>query len=94
MKFIVAAPTGAGKTLIAHMAIERALAGGQRVIYTAPIKALSNQKFRDYCRTHGDENVGLVTGDLVIRRDAPCLVMTTEIPVSYTHLTLPTTERV
>src|SRR5690606_11549455 len=44
---VVAAPTGAGKTLIAHFAIERALAAGKRAVYTAPIKALSNQKFRD-----------------------------------------------
>lgn len=76
---LVSAPTGTGKTLIADWIVDRALAAGQRVIYTAPIKALSNQKFRDYCRTHGEDRVGLVTGDLVIRRDAPCLVMTTEI---------------
>jgi len=76
---LVSAPTGTGKTIIADWIVERALSTGKQVIYTAPIKALSNQKFRDYCRHHGEENVGLVTGDLVIRRDAPCLVMTTEI---------------
>jgi ATP-dependent RNA helicase HelY len=76
---LVAAPTGTGKTLIADRVVDRALEQGQRVVYTAPVKALSNQKFRDYCRLHGEENVGLVTGDLVIRRDAPCVVMTTEI---------------
>ncbi len=76
---LVAAPTGTGKTLIADRVVERALEQGRRVVYTAPVKALSNQKFRDYCRLHGEASVGLVTGDLVIRRDAPCLVMTTEI---------------
>lgn len=76
---LVAAPTGTGKTIIADWIVEVALQAGKQVIYTAPIKALSNQKYRDYCRLHGEQNVGLVTGDLVIRRDAPCLVMTTEI---------------
>ncbi len=76
---LVCAPTGTGKTLIADWIVERALRNGREVIYTAPIKALSNQKFRDYGRLHGEDNVGLVTGDLVIRRDAPCRVMTTEI---------------
>jgi superfamily II RNA helicase len=76
---LVAAPTGTGKTIIADWIVEEAMRTGKRVIYTAPIKALSNQKYRDYCRLHGEERVGLVTGDLVIRRNAPCLVMTTEI---------------
>ncbi len=76
---LVCAPTGTGKTVIADWAVDRALAQGRQVVYTAPIKALSNQKFRDYTRLHGEERVGLVTGDLVIRRDAPCRVMTTEI---------------
>ncbi len=76
---LVCAPTGTGKTIIADFVVDRALARGRDVIYTAPIKALSNQKFRDYTRLHGDEKVGLLTGDLVIRREAPCRVMTTEI---------------
>lgn len=76
---LVAAPTGTGKTLVADWIVDQALELGKQVIYTAPIKALSNQKFRDYGRLHGEDKVGLVTGDLVIRRDAPCLVMTTEI---------------
>ncbi len=76
---LVCAPTGTGKTVIADHMVATALAAGHEVVYTAPIKALSNQKFRDYCRLHGDDSVGLVTGDLVIRRDAPCRVMTTEI---------------
>jgi ATP-dependent RNA helicase HelY len=76
---LVAAPTGTGKTVVADYIVEQALREGRDVIYTAPIKALSNQKFRDYCALFGEEKVGLVTGDLVIRRDAPCRVMTTEI---------------
>ena len=76
---LVCAPTGTGKTMVADWLVEDALARGQEVIYTAPVKALSNQKFRDYCRLLGEDKVGLVTGDLVIRRDAPCRVMTTEI---------------
>jgi ATP-dependent RNA helicase HelY len=76
---LVAAPTGTGKTLVADWIVDSAMSNGQSVIYTAPIKALSNQKYRDYCALFGTENVGLVTGDLVIRRDAPCKVMTTEI---------------
>jgi len=76
---LVSAPTGTGKTIIADWVVDEALKRNKQVIYTAPIKALSNQKFRDYCRLHGEDRVGLVTGDLVIRRDAPCLVMTTEI---------------
>ena len=76
---LVAAPTGTGKTIIADWIVEQALEAGREVIYTAPIKALSNQKFRDYIRLYGEDKVGLVTGDLVIRRDAPCRVMTTEV---------------
>jgi ATP-dependent RNA helicase HelY len=76
---LVSAPTGTGKTVIADHMVAEALAGGRMVVYTAPVKALSNQKFRDYVHKHGEASVGLVTGDLVIRRDAPCLVMTTEI---------------
>lgn len=76
---LVSAPTGTGKTVVADWIVDDALSKGKKVVYTAPIKALSNQKFRDYTRLHGEANVGLVTGDLVIRRDAPCRVMTTEI---------------
>ncbi len=76
---LVSAPTGTGKTIIADWIVEEALREGKKVIYTAPIKALSNQKFRDYCRLHGEDNVGLVTGDIVIRREAPIRIMTTEI---------------
>ena len=63
---LVAAPTGTGKTLVADWIVDEALSSGRRVIYTAPIKALSNQKFRDYTRLWGEENVGLVTGDRLV----------------------------
>ncbi|MGB8699285.1 MAG: DEAD/DEAH box helicase [Thermosynechococcaceae cyanobacterium] len=76
---VVVAPTGSGKTLIGEYAIAGALARGKRVFYTTPLKALSNQKLRDFRALYGTEQVGLVTGDLCINRDAPVLVMTTEI---------------
>lgn len=76
---LVAAPTGAGKTLVADFAIEQALGDERRVVYTSPIKALSNQKFRDFREEYGEERVGLMTGDVTINNDAPLLIMTTEI---------------
>jgi ATP-dependent RNA helicase HelY len=76
---LVSAPTGTGKTIIADYIVEQALAREQDVIYTAPIKALSNQKYRDYTRLYGESAVGLITGDLVINRDACLRIMTTEI---------------
>jgi superfamily II RNA helicase len=76
---IVSAPTGTGKTVIADYLIEQTLEEGGEVIYTSPIKALSNQKYRQYGRLFGKDNIGLVTGDLVINRDAPIKIMTTEI---------------
>lgn len=76
---LVSAPTGAGKTLIAEFAITRALARGRRVIYTTPLKALSNQKFADFVRQFGEETVGILTGDVKVNPPAPVLVMTTEI---------------
>ncbi|MBX3468678.1 MAG: DEAD/DEAH box helicase, partial [Planctomycetes bacterium] len=75
---IVAAPTGAGKSLIAHYAIEQALARGKRVIYTAPIKALSNQKYRELTEAFPGR-VGISTGDVSIDAQAPAVIMTTEI---------------
>ncbi|MEL6554745.1 MAG: DEAD/DEAH box helicase [Cyanobacteria bacterium J06621_11] len=76
---IVCAPTGSGKTLVGEYAIHRALDMGKRVFYTTPLKALSNQKLRDFQRAFGEENVGLLTGDSSVNRDAPVVVMTTEI---------------
>ncbi len=76
---VVCAPTGSGKTLIGEYAIYRALSQGRRVFYTTPLKALSNQKLRDFKKQFGDEMVGLVTGDVSYHREAPILVMTTEI---------------
>ena len=76
---IVAAPTGAGKTVIAEYAAERCRRLGKRVVYTAPIKALSNQKFRDFRAAFGSDHVGVVTGDVTLNPHAPILAMTTEI---------------
>ncbi len=76
---LVSAPTGAGKTMIAEAAIQQALLRGRHVIYTAPVKALSNQKYRDFRELYGDERVGILTGDVSINADAPILIMTTEI---------------
>ncbi len=76
---IVAAPTGCGKTLIAEYAVDVSLKMGKRVIYTAPIKALSNQKYRDFRNRFGDEIVGIQTGDVTINPDGTLLIMTTEI---------------
>ncbi len=76
---VVCAPTGSGKTLVGEYAIYRALSRGGRVFYTTPLKALSNQKLRNFRELFGAEQVGLLTGDASINRDAPILVMTTEI---------------
>jgi ATP-dependent RNA helicase HelY len=76
---IVSAPTGAGKTLVAEFAIHDALAAKRRVAYTTPLKALSNQKYADFCRQFGVAEVGILTGDVKVNPRAPILVMTTEI---------------
>jgi len=75
---IVSAPTGSGKTVIAEHVIRDCLAKNKGVIYTAPIKALSNQKYRDFKETFGDK-IGILTGDVSINSSAPVLIMTTEI---------------
>lgn len=75
---IVSAPTGAGKTVIAEYIINDCLEKEKRVIYTAPIKALSNQKFRDF-QENFPEKTGILTGDVSINPTAPVLIMTTEI---------------
>jgi ATP-dependent RNA helicase HelY len=76
---LVAAPTGAGKTVVAEHAVAHALDRGRRAFYTTPIKALSNQKYRDLVAQYGADRVGLLTGDNAINPDAPVVVMTTEV---------------
>ncbi|MCU1361085.1 MAG: superfamily helicase, partial [Ilumatobacteraceae bacterium] len=76
---LVAAPTGSGKTVVAEYAIEAARMAGRRAFYTAPIKALSNQKYHDLVTRYGTDQVGLLTGDKAINGDAPMVVMTTEV---------------
>jgi ATP-dependent RNA helicase HelY len=76
---LVAAPTGAGKTVVGEFACHDALAEGGRTFYTTPIKALSNQKFRDLGARYGVEQVGLLTGDRSVNPRAPVVVMTTEV---------------
>jgi ATP-dependent RNA helicase HelY len=76
---LVAAPTGAGKTVVGEFAVHLALAQGRRCFYTTPIKALSNQKFNDLVRRYGPAKVGLLTGDNAVNGDAPIVVMTTEV---------------
>lgn len=74
---LVSAHTSAGKTVVAEYAVAQSLKNNQRVIYTSPIKALSNQKYREFAADFGD--VGLMTGDVTINPTATCLVMTTEV---------------
>lgn len=76
---LVSAPTGSGKTWIAIEAIRKTLASGHRAWYTSPLKALSNDKFREFSALFGAENVGILTGDRKINASAPLIVATTEI---------------
>lgn len=76
---LVAAPTGAGKTIVAEFAIHLALAQGKKAFYTTPIKALSNQKYTDLVAVYGEEKVGLLTGDTSRNPRAEIVVMTTEV---------------
>lgn len=76
---VLSAPTGAGKTVIGEMAVYLALCRNMRLFYTTPLKALSNQKYYDFSRQFGASRVGLLTGDVTVNRDAPIIVMTTEI---------------
>lgn len=75
----VSAHTSAGKTVIAEYAIALALSRGEKAIYTSPIKALSNQKYREFKKKFGAESVGIVTGDVSCNPGASCLIVTTEI---------------
>ncbi|MCX6401069.1 MAG: DEAD/DEAH box helicase [Propionibacteriales bacterium] len=76
---LVAAPTGAGKTVVGEFAVHLALETGRKCFYTTPIKALSNQKYNDLVVRHGADKVGLLTGDTSINGEAPIVVMTTEV---------------
>ena len=87
---LVAAPTGAGKTVVGEFAIALALERGRKAFYTTPIKALSNQKYADLREVHGAENVGLLTGDTTINGEAPVVVMTTEVLRNMLYSSSPT----
>jgi ATP-dependent RNA helicase HelY len=76
---LVAAPTGAGKTVVGEFAAFSSLARGKKCFYTTPIKALSNQKFHEFVERFGEDRVGLLTGDTNINSDAEIMVMTTEV---------------
>jgi ATP-dependent RNA helicase HelY len=76
---LVSAPTGSGKTLIANYAIGQILERGERAFYTTPLKALSNQKYKELCELYGQDRVGLLTGDTSMNRSADVIVMTTEV---------------
>ena len=76
---LVAAPTGAGKTVVGEFAVHLGLARGHKAFYTTPIKALSNQKYLDLVARHGEEHVGLLTGDTSVNPHADVVVMTTEV---------------
>ncbi|MBF0698347.1 DEAD/DEAH box helicase, partial [Actinomyces bowdenii] len=76
---LVAAPTGAGKTVVGEFAVHLGLARGLKTFYTTPIKALSNQKYLDLATRHGQERVGLLTGDASVNPHAEVVVMTTEV---------------
>ncbi|QGU07392.1 ski2-like helicase [Corynebacterium occultum] len=76
---LVCAPTGAGKTIVGEFAVSLALSRGTKCFYTTPIKALSNQKYHDLVTAHGEDVVGLLTGDVSINASAEIVVMTTEV---------------
>lgn len=76
---IVTAPTGTGKTAIAHYIINKNMEDGKKTFYTTPLKALSNDKIREFQKIYGKENVGLITGDKKVNKDAPIVIMTTEV---------------
>ncbi len=76
---IVEAPTGTGKTAIAHYAVSKNMSEGKTTFYTTPLKALSNQKLNEFRAVYGDENVGILTGDRRENVNAPIIIMTTEV---------------
>ena len=76
---LVAAPTGAGKTIIGEFAVDLVINSGGKCFYTTPIKALSNQKFTELCAKYGESKIGLLTGDTSINSEAQIVIMTTEV---------------
>ncbi len=76
---LITAHTGSGKTTFALYGISQALALNQKVVYTSPIKSLSNQKYAEFKKLYGEDNVGILTGDIKMNPDAPCMIMTTEV---------------
>jgi ATP-dependent RNA helicase HelY len=89
---LVAAPTGAGKTVVGEFAVFLALKTQRKCFYTTPIKALSNQKYHDLCARHGEDAVGLLTGDTSINSEAEVVVMTTEVLRNMIYAGSPTLE--
>ncbi len=87
---LVAAPTGAGKTVVGEFAVDLALRTGRKAFYTTPIKALSNQKYNDLVAVHGADAVGLLTGDVSVNGEAPVVVMTTEVLRNMIYAASPT----
>ena len=87
---LVAAPTGAGKTVVGECACWLALRDGSKCFYTTPIKALSNQKYHDLVARHGVDAVGLLTGDVSVNGEAPIVVMTTEVLRNMAYASSPT----
>ncbi|MFD1505187.1 DEAD/DEAH box helicase [Georgenia yuyongxinii] len=87
---LVAAPTGAGKTVVGEFAVHLGLATGRKTFYTTPIKALSNQKYLDLIAVHGNASVGLLTGDTTINGNAQVVVMTTEVLRNMLYAASPT----
>ena len=90
---LVCAPTGAGKTIVGEFAVSLALSRGTKCFYTTPIKALSNQKYHDLVEAHGDDAVGLLTGDVSINGSADIVVMTTEVLRNMIYAESPALER-
>uniref|UniRef100_UPI0025F55D51 aldehyde dehydrogenase family protein n=1 Tax=uncultured Demequina sp. TaxID=693499 RepID=UPI0025F55D51 len=90
---LVAAPTGAGKTIVGEFAVHHCVARGEKAFYTTPIKALSNQKYLELRRAYGDDRVGLLTGDTSINSEAQIVVMTTEVLRNMIYASSPTLDR-
>ncbi|AQP49175.1 RNA helicase [Tessaracoccus aquimaris] len=87
---LVAAPTGAGKTVVGEFAVHLAVETGRKCFYTTPIKALSNQKYHDLVERYGNERVGLLTGDTSVNSEAQIVVMTTEVLRNMIYASSPT----